>query len=145
MILLNKILQLKKVEYWYYDGLSIVALIGFRGDKPNELEFRVIQYISIKQSDCKTSRGIAVGDSVLKLKEKYPEVKEHEEYWTDNSADSGNAIHDNCFVYAPKSTNRSIIFLTKDDDIVVQIDIADGLDGQLWAPANSHLSLDNTD
>lgn len=128
-------LNFASVEYWYYDGLSMVILSGFRGDEPNEPEYSVIQYISTIQPNIKTTRGIAIGDSVEKLKEAYPEAEKIKDYWSENNLDKGIPIHDSCYIYAPKGNNRSIMFLTK-DDLIVQIDIGDGLDGQYMNPAS---------
>lgn len=56
-------------------------------------------------------------------------------YWNENNLDNGIPIHDSCYVYAPKGNNRSILFLTK-DDLIVQMDIGDGLDGQYLNPGS---------
>lgn len=122
------------VEHFYFDGFSTITFRDFYGDQPDEPGYCVTYYISTTQPDCETPRGIHPGNTLAELKEAYPEVQEHEGYWTDNDSDYGNAPHDNCYYYAPESTNRSILFLTK-DDVIVQIDMMDGLDGQILSPS----------
>jgi len=122
------------VEYRYYDGFSLTIFSDFYGDQPGEPEYCVIYYISTTQPDCKTPRGIHPGNTLAELKEVYPEVQKHEGYWVDNDSDYGNAPHDSCYFYAPEGTNRSILFLAK-DDVIVQIDMVDGLDGQILIPS----------
>lgn len=128
-------LSFSTVERRYYDGLKVVTLSGFYGDKPDEIGFTANQYLSTTQPGCKTSRGIHVGDTIKALRSAYPEVNQHEGYWVgETGEESGIAAHDDCWVYAPEGTNHSILFLTKGNTIV-QIDIADGLDGQITSPA----------
>ncbi|NCB63123.1 MAG: hypothetical protein EOM52_05830 [Clostridia bacterium] len=122
------------VEYHYYDGFSLMLFSDFYGDKTDEPSYSVAAYISTTQPDCETPRGIHPGSTLAETNKAYPELQKQEGYWTENNPDSGNASHDSCYVYAPEGTNRSILFLIK-DDIVVQIDMADGLDGQLWSPS----------
>lgn len=111
-------LSFENVIRRYYDGFSVVSLGGFYGDNDVEPDFAVNQYISVTQPDCETSRGISVGDSVEALKTAYPEAIAYDGVW----------------VYAPEGTNRSIMFMIQ-DGIIVQIDMADGLDGQYTNPA----------
>jgi hypothetical protein len=117
----------------YYDGLTVITLDGFYGNDPDGIGFSVNQYISSTQPDCKTSRGIHVGDTVETLTARYPEVYEKEDYEAVYSKESGGAEHDSCWLYTPEQSNRSILFLTQ-NDIIVQIDIADGLDEQDTSP-----------
>lgn len=121
------------VKNIYYDGLMIVSFEGFYGVGPDGIGFAVNQYISCTQPDCKTSRGIHVGDAVETLCAAYPEIYEKEGYEPEYNEESGIVAHDSCWLYTPERTNRSILFLTK-DDIIVQIDMADGLDGQYTYP-----------
>jgi len=120
-------------ERCYFDGFRTVRLYGFYGDKPDAPGFSILIYLSTTQPDCKTPRGVHPGDTVETLKKLYPEALEYEDR-SEYSPESGIAAHDKCFVYAPKGTNRSILFLTR-DDVIVQIDMADGLDGQYESPA----------
>ena len=122
------------VEHRYFDGFSTTVFTDFYGDRPDEPGYSVTYYISTTQPDCETPRGIHPGNTLTELKEAYPELQKHEGYWTDNNPDYGNATHDSCYVYAPEGTNRSILFLTK-EDVIVQIDMVDGLDGQIWDPS----------
>ncbi len=101
-----------------YEGLTVITLDGFYGNTEEGIEFAPIQYIACTQPDCATARGISVGDSAQAVREAYPEVYPNED----------------CLVYAPEGTNRSILFVVR-DGVVVQIDMADGLDGQYTAPA----------
>ena len=117
----------------YFNGLTVTSFSGFYGDDPNGPGFSVNQYIACTQPDCETSRGIHVGDTVEALRTVYPEIKKQEGYEPENDKESGIAVHDSCWVYTPEKSNRSIMFLTK-DDVIVQIDIADGLDGQYTTP-----------
>ena len=126
----------ERVERRYYEGLSIVSLTGFYGDQPDEPGLLVNQYISCRQPDCKTARGIHVGNTVQELNTAYPEAFKVENYGASYEEESGIAMHDSCWAYAPEHTNRSILFLVKDDRIV-QIDMADGLDGQYMYPAGT--------
>lgn len=121
------------VSFNYFNGLTVTSFNGFYGDDPNGADFSVNQYIACFQPDCKTSRGIHVGDTVEALSIAYPEIKKQEGYEPEYDEESGIAAHDSCWFYAPERTNRSILFLTK-DDIIVQIDMADGLDGQYTTP-----------
>lgn len=118
----------------YYDGLTVISFRGFYGDDPDGIGFAVNQYISCTQPDCKTSRGIHVGDSVETLCAAYPEVYQNEDYLPDYNEESGVAAHDDCWIYTSENSNRSILFLIK-NNIIVQIDMADGLDGQITAPS----------
>lgn len=102
----------------YYDGFTVVSLGGFYGDNDVEPDFAVNQYISVTQPDCKTSKGIRVGDTVDVLKAAYPEATAYDGVW----------------VYAPEGTNRSLMFIVS-NGIIVQIDMADGLDGQYTNPS----------
>lgn len=102
----------------YYKGLTVVSLSGFYGDKQDEPGFDVNQYISVTQPECYTSRGIRVGDSLQALKLAYPEATAYDGVW----------------VYAPEGTNRSLLFIVS-NGIIVQIDMADGLDGQYTNPS----------
>lgn len=122
------------VSHNYFNGLIVTSFSGFYGDDPNGVGFSVNQYIACTQPECKTSRGVHVGDTVEVLKIAYPEIKKQEGYEAEYNAESGIAAHDSCWFYAPERTNRSILFLTK-DDIIVQIDMADGLDGQYTSPS----------
>lgn len=117
----------------YFDGLTVTSFSGFYGDDPDGPGFSVNQYIACTQPDCETSRGIHVGDTVEALRTAYPEIKKQEDYEPENDKESGIATHDSCWVYAPEKSNRSIMFLTK-NDVIVQIDMADGLDGQYTTP-----------
>lgn len=132
----------EKVERRYYDGLSVVSLTGFYGDQPDSPGLLVNQYISCTQPDCNTVRGIHVGNTVQELKVAYPEAFKVENYGTSYEEESGIAMHDSCWCYAPEQTNRSILFLVK-DDIIVQIDMADGLDGQYMYPAGTGIYQKN--
>jgi len=118
----------------YYDGLTVISFGGFYGDGPDGIGFAVNQYISCTQPDCKTSRGIHVGDTVDSLCTAYPEVYKDEDYLADYNEESGIVAHDDCWLYTPENSNRSILFLTK-NNIIVQIDMADGLDGQITSPS----------
>lgn len=122
------------VSYNYFEGLTVKSFNGFYGDDPNGVGFSANQYIACIQPDCKTSRGIHVDDTVEVLKIAYPEIKKDERYEPEYNEESGIASHDSCWYYAPERTNRSILFLTK-DGIIVQIDMADGLDGQITSPS----------
>ncbi len=126
-------LTFSTVERCYYDGFTAVLLSGFYGDQPDTPGFSVLIYLSTTNPDCLTPRGVHVGDSVTALQTLYPEAEEQEGYWTESWAESGIVEHDACFVFAPEGTNRSILFLTR-DDVIVQIDMADGLDGQYETP-----------
>lgn len=120
------------VVYRYYDGLKVVTLTGFYGNQAHG--FIANQYIATSQPDCKTNRGISVGNSIADLLEAYPEVVEQTDYVFESEMTADVAVHNRCFVFAPQGTNRSILFLLKEDTIV-QIDMADGLDGQIFSPA----------
>ncbi len=106
------------VQRRYYEGLTVVTFDGFYGDDQLGSNFSPIQYIACTQPDCTTSRGVSVGDTVEAVQTAYPEA-----FWNDE-----------VLVYAPEGTNRSILFIVK-DGTVVQIDMADGLDGQYTTPA----------
>lgn len=121
------------IEYRFWDGLSVVTLSGFLDDRADEPGFMANLCVSTTQPDCLDPRGVHVGNTLEELWAAYPELQENTGYWTDNDPASGIAEHDACYVYAPEGTNRSILFLTK-DAVVVQIQLADGLDGQLWSP-----------
>ncbi len=101
-----------------YEGLTVITLDGFYGDTEDGIGFAPIQYIACTQPDCVTARGVSVGDSAQAVREAYPEAY----------------LNEDCLVYAPEGTNRSILFVVR-DGIVVQIDMADGLDGQYTTPA----------
>ena len=118
----------------YYDGLHVMALSDFRDGGMGDDNFAPNYYISTTQPDCQTSRGIRVGNTIDELQDAYPEAYENEGYWTDFNVESGIVDHDNCWVYAPEGSNRSILFLIK-NNIIVQIDLADGLDGQITSPS----------
>ena len=121
------------VEYWYYLGLTLIGLSGFYGDKPHEIGYKVTMYISTTQPDCETSRGISPGSTLKELEKAYPEIHKQEGYVAEYDPESGITDHDCCYVYAPDHTNRSIIFLLK-NNVITQIDIADGFDRQLYTP-----------
>ncbi len=106
------------VQRRYYEGLTVVTFDGFYGDDQVSPNFSPIQYIACAQPDCKTSRGVSVGDSVQAVQEAYPEA-----FWSDS-----------CLVYGPEGSNRSILFIIE-DGVVIQIDMADGLDGRYETPA----------
>ena len=121
------------VRDFYYDGLVVTSLDGFYGDDPNGPGFSVNQYITTTQADCETARGVHVGDTVETLKMLYPEVINNDEQTVDFNPELLTPEYDNSWVYAPENSNRSILFLVK-DGVIVQIDIADGLDGQYTSP-----------
>jgi len=130
------------VEYDYYDGFHAVVLTDLRkktvweGKEPTIYQN---QYLSTTRTDCETNRGIAPGDTVEQLMKAYPEVSAQADYF--NAAEgmaeeTGIVDHDGCYAYLPEGTNWSILFLTKGDEIV-QIDMGDGLDGQMASPAGT--------
>jgi hypothetical protein len=121
------------VRDFYYDGLVVTSLDGFYGDDHIGPGFSVNQYVSSTQPDCKTSRGVHVGDTVETLKMVYPEIIKNEGDANEYNSESVTTEYDSCWFYAPEQSNRSILFLVK-DGIIVQIDIADGLDGQYTTP-----------
>jgi len=126
-------LSFSLVRDFYYDGLVVTSLDGFYGDDPNGPGFSVNQYITTTQADCETARGVHVGDTVETLKMLYPEVINNDEQTVDFNPELITPEYDNSWVYAPENSNRSILFLVK-DGVIVQIDIADGLDGQYTFP-----------
>lgn len=130
------------VNTCYYDGFTAVLLSGFYGDAPDTPGLQVLLYLSTTQPDCLTPRGAHVGDSVETLKTLYPEAEAHEDA-SEVTPASGIMEHDTCYVYAPDGTNRSILFLTR-DDVIVQIDMADGLDGSYESPAGLGVYSEST-
>jgi|GEM_PF-4581538 len=117
-----------EMGWQYRDGLTVAYFSDFHGDPKDSPARTVIHYIATTQPDCKTSRGLSVGVTVEELLALYPEVEEGEEAWVEE----GITDFDRLFVYAPVG-NRSIVVLVK-DDIVVRIDMGDGLDGKYWSP-----------
>ena len=135
------------VSYSYFDGFHVVSFGDLKtkevmeGQEPSPC---FIQYISTTQPDCKTFRGIHVGNTVEELMEAYPEIQAYLDY-ANHAAEAeaegevtGVADHDTVWMYLPEvepgdNPNRSILFMTK-DDVIVQIGMADGLDGQIWSP-----------
>lgn len=120
--------------YRYFEGFTVVSLQGFYGDEQNAPGFIANQYISTTQPDCNTSRGIHAGDTVDALRTAYPEVYKDENYSSAYYEGTSVVPHDSCWCYTPEMTNRSILFLTK-NDIIVQIDMSDGLHGQNTSPS----------
>ena len=135
------------VETAYYEGLHVIYFNDLKtkavmlGEEPTP---SFVQYMSTTQPDCKTFRGIHVGNTIDELMEAYPEVQGHLDYVNhakEAEAEgeiTGVADHDAVWMYLPEyepgtNPNRSILFLTK-DGVIVQIDMADGLDGQIWSP-----------
>lgn len=131
----------------YHEGFHTIYMTNLKtkevmtGEVPGPC---FIQYISTTQPECKTNRGIHVGNTVEELMEAYPEIQAHLDY-VNHAAEfeaegeaTGVTDHDAVWMYLPeaepgKNPNCSILFLTK-DDVIVQIDMGDGLDGQLWSP-----------
>ena len=131
----------------YHNGFHAVYMTNLKtkgvmqGEEPTPC---FIQYMSTTQPDCKTFRGIHVGNTVEELMEAYPEIQAHLDY-VNHAAEfeaegeaTGVADHDAVWMYLPEydggaNPNHSILFLTK-DNVIVQIDMADGLDGQIWSP-----------
>lgn len=130
------------VEYDYWDDVHQVVLTDLRKKEVwegTEATVRVVQYLAVTGTQWRTGRGISVGDTTERLMEAYPEIQAQTDYYFYGNADedgeeTGVANHDGCWMFLPEGSNRSILFLTEGDTIV-QIDLGDGMDGQIWSPA----------
>lgn len=80
--------------------------------------------------------AIHVGSTTEEMNVAYPEAFKVENYGAFYEKESGIVEHDSCWCYAPERTNRSILFLAK-EGVIVQIDMADGLDGQYTSPSGT--------
>lgn len=96
-------------EYSYGDIL-VKALVGDNNSTN-------IIYVSTTSNKYKTPRDIKVGDTLQKLKEKYPE-------------DLNKTLSDQiCYEYAPQSIGFNRMYFYIDDDTITKIVLENGIDG----------------
>lgn len=96
-------------EYTYED-IFVKALIA------DDNSTNII-LISTASNKYKTSRDIKVGDSLQKLKEKYPE---------DLTKANSDKV---CYVYEPQGVGFKRIYFYIENDIIVKINLEDSIDG----------------